>query len=83
MVAYEMYIMKFIHVSLALELVRFYCHIRNMEFIIKPQSLLVILHCSLRDNDLTATAAIARATVLSLHYRRRSSYASLKKLLFV
>ena len=63
MVAYEMYIMKFIHVSLALELVRFYCHIiRNME--IKPQSLLVILHCSLRDNDLTATGVIALARAL-------------------
>ena len=54
--------MKFIHVSLALELVRFYCHIRNME--IKLKSSLVILHYSLRDNDLTATAAIALARAL-------------------
>ena len=47
----------------AFELVRFYCHIiRNME--IKPKSSLVILHYSLRDNDLTATAAIALARAL-------------------
>ena len=52
-----------VHISLALELMRFYCHtIRNME--IKLKSSLVILHYSLRENDLTATAAIALARAL-------------------